>query len=81
MNRFNTALALNEGASNPIAVAREVFKIVEDAHQSGISTEQICNDPAVRLAVHQLAHLTGQSAMFRSHEEYCVVFEACLEKA
>jgi hypothetical protein len=58
VQRHRDALAINDGACNPIAIVnamrRAVAEIQAEPHND---TEAICNDPALRLMTMQLAFL------------------------
>ena len=69
--RHKAALDIQHGACNPRAIMNAMRRDVDEldveagsqpvghgvARQPGADTPTICNDPAVRLMVHQLAHL------------------------
>lgn len=57
MNRFQNALYIQEGACNPSGIALTIIEACREIRGEGKGTQQICEDPAVRLMVHQLAHL------------------------
>jgi hypothetical protein len=55
-NRFEDALLIQQGASNPSGVARTLVHAINACHQENARARV---DAAVRLIVHQLAHLCG----------------------
>lgn len=57
MNRFQTAKIAQDGACNPIPLARGLQQAIYEIRDAGGDTNTILNDPACRLIVHQLAHL------------------------
>lgn len=54
--RHYNAMVISDGASNPIAVANAISRACREVQDEGGDTE---NDPAIRLMVYQLHHLTG----------------------
>lgn len=74
--RFGQALAIQQGASNPVAIARAlVAAIYEVSDKNGV----IDTDPAVRLICHQLASLLGVSRLNRDLNDYDATMAACLD--
>ena len=60
-SRFRDALVIiNPGACNPSGVALSIIDACREMreHESA-DTKRICQDPAIRLMVYQLAHLFG----------------------
>jgi hypothetical protein len=53
--RHDDALVIQMGACNPSGIARALVEACDEAR--GEHVEQVAMDPAVRLIVHQLAHL------------------------
>ena len=72
MNRFDDALAI-QSACNPSGVARSVVAMLAQiiSEENG-DTNSMRNDPAVRLAVYQLAYLTGAT-----DANYSEAYSAC----
>lgn len=77
MNRFNDALAIQQGASNPSGVARSLVRAIDQARDEGLDTEGIKADPACRLICHQLAFLLGVPALDTHLTEYCRLIDVC----
>lgn len=73
--RFSDAIAIDAGACNPIAISRALVRAIEEIRDQ--DTDAICNDPAVRLIVHQLAHLTSNFYLFSDATEYDKAVVAC----
>lgn len=57
MNRFEIAKIAQDGACNPIPLARGLQQAIYEIRDAGGDTNAILKDPACRLIVHQLAHL------------------------
>ena len=60
-SRFRNALVIiNPGACNPSGVALSIADACREMHEhENVDTKRICQDPAIRLMVYQLAHLFG----------------------
>jgi len=72
--RHRDALLINGGASNPIAIANAIAAACREAADTpGCS---YTNDPAIRLMVHQLAHVVGVSEII-DLTEYRAAIKAC----
>lgn len=69
-NRCSDALAIQQGACNPVAVTKRLHDHVQDMFRSGISQTEIRHDPALRLIVHQLAFLFRTSSLDGADGEY-----------
>lgn len=76
-NRFKKAIQIQEGASNPKAVARELVAAIDEAFQQTGSTTSTCEDPAVRLIAHQLGTLLGMEELFTDQEVYRMLHGEC----
>lgn len=58
MCRFADAIAIQQGACNPIAIVNSLKKGIDEVRGDRLlPTQEILGDPALRLIVHQLAHL------------------------
>jgi hypothetical protein len=59
--RFRDALVIiNPGACNPSGVALSIADACREMREhENVDTKRICQDPAIRLMVYQLAHLFG----------------------
>jgi hypothetical protein len=57
--RHDDALFIGAGACNPSGIANAIFEACREARAEPghTGTAQLCADPAIRLMVHQLAHL------------------------
>ena len=68
MGRHSDALAIQGGACNPIAIVNSLVRGINEIRDEvgGLTppTDYILSDPALRLMVHQLAHL------FRSNDSF-----------
>lgn len=80
MNRYDDALFIQMGASNPVAVAGTLREHMADMMDGGADHPTIQNDPALRLITHQLAHLMGFSALL-DFEEYNKYVSDCKLRA
>ena len=60
-SRFRDALVIiNPGACNPSGVALSIADACRELREhENVDTKSICQDPAIRLMVYQLAHLFG----------------------
>lgn len=58
-DRYWNAVAIDDGACNPIAITNALKQGIDDIRKETPGTDSILQDPAIRLMVHQLAHLTG----------------------
>jgi len=76
-NRFKTAIFVQSGASNPIALSATLADAIRDAYTETGSTSKVCEDPAVRLIAHQLAHLLGVQEVFQDQEVYSMLTNEC----
>ncbi|WP_144106770.1 hypothetical protein [Paraburkholderia sp. BCC1886] len=56
-NRHSDALAITAGASNLSGVSRALVRAINQCHQESLGTQGVCDDPAIRLIVHQMAFL------------------------
>jgi len=77
--RHSDAIAIQEGAVNPSGIALSIVAACNEirAGKGYTGTDQICGDPAVRLMVHQLAHITrADDPDLRGEYENCV--KACM---
>jgi hypothetical protein len=66
-SRFRDALVIiNPGACNPSGVALSIADARREMHEhEKVDTKRICQDPAIRLMVYQLAHLFGVAGAIR----------------
>lgn len=56
-NRYKNALHIQQGACNTRAVAAALVEACDEVMAETASTAATYNDPAIRMIVHQLAHL------------------------
>jgi hypothetical protein len=73
-SRFKNALMIAEGASNPAGVSRSLNEACLECHDMGVSA---ATDPAVRLIVHQLAHICNTDAFNERLTDYRDALDAC----
>jgi hypothetical protein len=59
MKRNNDAIAISDGACNPVAIINAMARAVEEMREVGADHPAILADPALKLMVHQLAFLQG----------------------
>jgi hypothetical protein len=71
--RHSDAIFIQRGASNPSGVARSLVAAIDEARAENKDPAQ---DPAVRLIVHQLAHLCLLDAL-DSHGNWLAAIEEC----
>jgi hypothetical protein len=86
MKRFSDALAIQEGACNPIAIANSIVAAIKEIREAPghTGTAQITGDPAVRLMVHQLAFICNVSSLENAEagpDDYTMTVGACRERA
>lgn len=81
MSRFDDALVIQSGASNPAGVARALVKAIDECHAENMDTASVRNDPAVRLITHQLAYLMGISQLDSELLAYGKAMESCYARA
>ena len=84
MSRFSDAVAIQDGACNPIAIANSLQRGIEEIRTEVgglLPTDAILKDPALRLMVHHMAYL------FRAHDcfdqiggEYSALMDVCGQK-
>ena len=77
--RHEDALAIQRGASNPVAIARALVSACEEVVRCGEGTQR--EDPAVRLIAHQLAsilHVAEFDDDFVAYERATTACEARL---
>lgn len=75
--RFKNALAVQQGACNPHAIARTLVEALDEARKEGKSTEIVCLDPAVRLICHQLAFLLRVGEIETGYGIYSALTQQC----
>jgi hypothetical protein len=82
-NRFYNAHGIQQGACNIRAIARELVKAADEASADGVQPSE---DAAVRLIVHQLAHLTHYGEVNNGFDEvtlkstWNILMDECEEK-
>lgn len=75
-NYYKDALHIQGGASNPRAVINTLHGFLTNWLKEA-DTPSICNDPGIRLIVHQLAHLTKIYQLNSDTEDYESTVELC----
>jgi hypothetical protein len=81
-SRFRDALVIiNPGACNPSGVALSIADACREMREHDkVDTKSICQDPAVRLMVYQLAHLFGVAGDQYDLVHYIADEAACKER-
>jgi hypothetical protein len=81
-SRFRDALVIiNPGASNPSGVALSITNACREIREhENVDTKQMCQDPAIRLMVYQLAHLFGVAGAQYDLVHYMTDEAACKER-
>ena len=81
-SRFRDALVIiNPGACNPSGVALSIADVCREMHEhENVDTKHICQDPAIRLMVYQLAHLFGVAGDQYDLVHYMTDEAACKER-
>lgn len=77
MSRHSDALAIQQGACNPVAVTKRLHDHVQALFHDRVGHTEIRNDPALRLIVHQLAYLFNTSSLDGAGGEYDKCIDAC----
>lgn len=72
--RFQDALLIQQGACNPSGVTHALLNACKECIEEGTSQR---TDPAVRLIVHQLAHLCNIDQINDSLLEYAYLTDYC----
>jgi len=75
--RFKQAIMIDSGASNMIPIARALHEAAQECLIESVPSQ---NDPAMRLIVHQMAHLCGIGSTI-ALTDYIKLIEGCKEKA
>ena len=81
-SRFRDALVIiNPGACNPSGVALSIADACREMreHESA-DTKRLCQDPAIRLMLYQLAHLFGVAGVQYDIVHYINDEAACKER-
>jgi hypothetical protein len=81
-SRFRDALVIiNPGASNPSGVALPIADACREMREhEKVDTRNICQDPAIRLMVFQLAHLFSVAGAQYDLVHYMADEAACKER-
>src|ERR1700716_599696 len=81
-SRFRDALVIiNPGASNPSGVALSIADACREMREhKNVDTKSVCEDPAIRLMVYQLAHLFGVAGAQYDLVPYMDAEAACKER-
>lgn len=79
--RFKDALQIAQGAGNMVAIARSLHEACKECMYEGLGTEQVWADPAVRLIVHQMAHLTNQHEISSSLLAFSALEDQCRQRS
>jgi hypothetical protein len=80
-SRFRDALAIINPACNPSGVALSIFDACREMRErENVGTKRICQDPAIRLMVYQLAHLFGAAGAQYDVVHYMADEVACKER-
>lgn len=78
--RHNDALHIQQGACNPIAISSALFDACREISHLGGDTDNICRDPAIRLMIHQLVHLTNIAEVEKDPRCYRDLIQQCEEQ-
>lgn len=77
MNRFKEALFIDAGAGNLTAITSTLLRMCKEVMKETQCTERVWKDPAIRLVVHQMAHLTNVHDVISSISKYTEVVDKC----
>lgn len=77
--RHRDALGIvDPGAINPSGISSSIFEACREVRGEGGDTQR---DPAIRLMVHQLAHVCGVPEMDRAdNDAYATMLRVCRER-
>ena len=81
MNRHHDALAIQQGACNPVAITKRLHDHVQAMFHDGADWQSIRNDSALRLIAHQLAYLFNTSSLDGAGGEYDRCIKECQQGA
>lgn len=83
LNRFSDALLIQQGACNPMGVVYTLQRHMEEFRNSSEhqGTQSVCEDPALRLIVHQLAWLMKIHAIDEVPMLYSQLTKECEQRA
>ena len=74
-------MIINPGACNPSGVALSIADAYREMHEhEKVDTRSVCQDPAIRLMVYQLAHLFGVTGYQYDVVHYMTDEAACKER-
>jgi hypothetical protein len=76
-NRYNDAIAINNGACNPLGITNTLLNLMAKMRLENLSHDDIRKDPALRVIVYQLAFSFGVAGKFDDYEE-CI--SECVRK-
>lgn len=79
-SRHSDALAIQQGACNPVAVTKRLHDHVQALFRDGADWQSIRSDAALRLIVHQLAYLFSTSSLDGPDGEYDKCFYECHDR-
>lgn len=74
MNRHQNALSIQEGACNPSGIAHALVDACRECISESVTQSE---DAAVRLIVHQLAHLTNVRSIDDDYGVYEMLVSEC----
>lgn len=81
MKRHSNAIAISQGACNPIAIVNSMAQAIAEIRANGPGdTDTILQDPALKLMTHQLAFLQGIPTSERAMD-WAMWLEACEKEA
>lgn len=78
--RHSDALAIQDGACNPVAICNSISSAVKEVYAEGGGTDEARADPAIRLMVHQLAYLFQIYEIDRDLDIYGALRKECIAK-
>lgn len=84
LNVCQIALGINEGACNITAIADSLRNVTLQLNSESQGTKYVCEHPATRLILHQMAYLSTGRELLTSQEyhealDYCVKHSAIVE--
>lgn len=80
-NRFDNALGIQQGACNPSGITHSLLEAIQEMSDAGAGTQEVCDDPAVRLIAHQLAYVLNIGEIDDNHAVYQGLMTDCAMRA
>jgi hypothetical protein len=79
-NRHNDAIGIQGGACNLSGVARALVRAINQCRNENKGTQEVRDDAAIRLIVHQMAFLCNVAEIDNTSDVYGTLTKECEEK-